>query len=70
MAIGLSHGGSNIYSSSTPAPEVLVGTTDGEVYWSEDGGAHWSLTLEGLGPISKKGHYRRVAREVAAGATG
>ena len=49
---------------------VFAGTTDGEVYWSEDGGDHWSLILDGLGPISKKGHYRLVTRELAAGAAG
>lgn len=41
---------------------VFAGTTDGEVYSTEDGGNHWSLILEGLAPISKKGHYRFISK--------
>ena len=34
MAIGLTHGGSNIYASAKASTEVLVGTKDGVVYIS------------------------------------
>jgi photosystem II stability/assembly factor-like uncharacterized protein len=48
MAIGLSHGGSNIYSSAEPSREVLVGTKDGVVAIERDGDkwrvAHHALT--------------------------
>jgi len=35
-----------------------AGTAIGELYGSEDGGAHWTLIAEGLPPISKGRHYR------------
>ena len=40
---------------------VFAATTGGDVYWSEDGGDHWSLIISGLTPISKKGHERLLA---------
>jgi hypothetical protein len=39
---------------------IFAGTTSGEVYASEDGGATWSLIVDGLAPISKAGHYRQL----------
>lgn len=38
MAIGLSHGGSNIYSSPEPSREVLIGTKDGLVIIEREAG--------------------------------
>lgn len=40
---------------------LFAGTTGGEVYASDDGGDHWSLIAEGLGPVSKGGHWRILA---------
>jgi photosystem II stability/assembly factor-like uncharacterized protein len=42
MALGLSHSGPNVYSSSAPARELLVGTLDGVVIFEREGlGAPW-----------------------------
>ena len=40
---------------------LFAATTGGDVYWSEDGGDHWSLAVSGLAPISKKGHEGLLA---------
>lgn len=40
---------------------LFAATTGGDVYFSEDGGDHWSLVISGLAPISKKGHERLLA---------
>ena len=37
MAIGLSHGGTTIYSSASPSKEILVGTREGVVAIARDG---------------------------------
>ncbi|HZH83312.1 MAG TPA: hypothetical protein VFD87_09220, partial [Phototrophicaceae bacterium] len=41
MAIGLSHGGSNVYSSAERSGELWVGTQDGLVMFTRDDGGHW-----------------------------
>ena len=49
MAIGLSHGGSNIYTSPEPSREILVGTKDG-IAILERGASEWRTagrSLEG-----------------------
>jgi photosystem II stability/assembly factor-like uncharacterized protein len=44
MAIGLSHGGTTIYSSSTLSDEILVGTREGVVTIARDGSApRWKV---------------------------
>ena len=49
MAIGLSHGGSTIYSSPSPSQEVLVGTADGAVAIERDaGGPGWHVAHRAL----------------------
>ena len=35
---------------------VFAATTAGEVFYSDDGGDHWSLAVSGLAPVAKKGH--------------
>ncbi len=40
---------------------IFAATTAGDIYWSEDGGDHWSLIISGLAPIAKKGHERLLA---------
>ena len=47
MAIGLSHGGSTIYSSPSPSQEVLVGTTEGVAIIERDG-AEWHVAHRAL----------------------
>jgi len=39
---------------------LFVGTTDGEVFLSEDEGESWSQIATGLAPVSKMGHYRQL----------
>lgn len=39
---------------------LYVGTTDGEVYASDDQAAHWTRIAGGLAPISKIHHYRNL----------
>jgi len=49
---------------------LVVGTTDGDVFISEDEGEHRATIAQGLAPISKGGHYRGVRPEWApAGAS-
>jgi photosystem II stability/assembly factor-like uncharacterized protein len=37
---------------------LFAGTTDGDVFYSDDEGEHWSGIATGLPPISKHGHYK------------
>lgn len=49
---------------------LYAGTTDGDVFVSEDDGEHWTAIVAGLAPVSKGLHYRGVRPEwelVAAG---
>jgi photosystem II stability/assembly factor-like uncharacterized protein len=39
---------------------LYVGTTDGEVYASDDEAEHWTRIATGLAPISKIHHYRNL----------
>ena len=39
---------------------LYVGTTDGDVFGSEDDGEHWTTVIAGLAPVSKGAHYRGV----------
>ena len=41
MAIGLSHGGSNVYSSTARSGELWVGTQDGLVMFTREDGGKW-----------------------------
>lgn len=38
--------------------ELFVANTDGEVYASDDEGAHWSIIATGLAPVSKSVHAK------------
>ena len=40
---------------------VFAGTTAGEVWCSEDSGDSWSRIVDGIGPVSKGGHYANLA---------
>jgi photosystem II stability/assembly factor-like uncharacterized protein len=37
---------------------LFAGTTDGEVYASDDGAENWSKICDGLGAVSKSAHFR------------
>ena len=39
---------------------LFAGTTDGDVFFSEDEGKSWSTIVGGLAPVSKAGHYRNL----------
>jgi photosystem II stability/assembly factor-like uncharacterized protein len=47
------------------AVTLFAGTATGEVYVSDDAGAHWSCAAAGLPPISKAQHYRHFLSEEA-----
>jgi photosystem II stability/assembly factor-like uncharacterized protein len=42
---------------------LYAGTTDGDVFLSEDDGEHWTSVITGLAPVSKGQHYRGVRPE-------
>jgi hypothetical protein len=42
---------------------LIAGTTDGEVFFSEDEGDHWTTIARDLAPVSKSGHYRGLRPE-------
>src|SRR5689334_6038103 len=58
MAIGLSHGGTTIYSSPSPSNEVLVGTREGVVTIARTGSewkvAHRAITDKHISAIMKE----------------
>jgi photosystem II stability/assembly factor-like uncharacterized protein len=42
---------------------LIAGTTDGEVFFSEDEGETWTTIARDLAPVSKSGHYRGLRPE-------
>lgn len=44
---------------------LFAGTTDGDVFYSEDEGENWAAIIKGIGPVSKSHHYHNLAMEVA-----
>jgi len=66
MAIGLSHGGTTIYSSPSPAKQVLVGTREGVVTIERDtSGSEWRLANRA---ITDK-HISAIIKEPESGLT-
>lgn len=41
---------------------LCAGTTDGDIFFSDDEGETWSTIASGLAPVSKGGHWRGVGR--------
>ena len=46
--------------------ELVAGTTDGDVFFSEDEGETWATIGESLPPVSKGGHYRNLRDDLVA----
>src|SRR4029434_5454866 len=66
MAIGLSHGGSTLYSSPSPSREVLVGTRESVVISARAGSAsEWRLTHRAL----TDKHISAIIKEPESGLT-
>ena len=66
MAIGLSHGGSTLYSSPSPSQEVLVGTREGVVTIErETSGSEWRLKHRAL----TDKHISAIIKEPESGLT-
>jgi hypothetical protein len=45
---------------------LFAGTTDGDVFFSDDEGEHWTTIAQGIPPVSKAGHYRGLRPDLAA----
>lgn len=45
---------------------LYAGTTDGEIFYSEDEGEHWTTIARSLPPVSKGGHYRNLRDDAPA----
>jgi len=66
MAIGLSHGGTTIYSSSSPAKEILVGTREGVVTIARaSSGSEWKVTQRAM----TDKHISAIIKEPESGLT-
>ena len=65
MALGLSHGGSTIYSSSSPSKEVWVGTKEGIVVLERDSGGGWRRTRA----LLENKHISAILTEPSSGLT-
>src|SRR6266550_5179471 len=66
MAIGLSHGGSTIYSSPSPSSEVLVGTREGVVTIERPvSGSEWRVKHRAL----TDKHISAIIKEPESGLT-
>ncbi|HZT07401.1 MAG TPA: glycosyl hydrolase [Chloroflexota bacterium] len=44
--------------------QLFAGTTDGDVFYSEDEGEHWATIARSLPPVSKGGHYRNLREDL------
>jgi len=45
---------------------IFAGTTDGEVFYSEDEGEHWQTIIKGIGAVSKSHHYVNLSLDEQA----
>jgi photosystem II stability/assembly factor-like uncharacterized protein len=46
--------------------ELVAGTTDGDVFFSEDEGETWNTIGQSLPPVSKGGHFRNLREDAVA----
>ncbi len=44
---------------------LFAGTTDGEVFYSDDEGKHWQKIIQGIGPVSKSHHHHNLEASAA-----
>jgi photosystem II stability/assembly factor-like uncharacterized protein len=66
MAIGLSHGGTTIYSSPSPSNEILVGTREGVITIArETSGSEWKVTHRAI----PEKHISAIIKEPQSGLT-
>jgi len=42
---------------------LFAGTTDGDIFYSEDEGEHWTTIIKGIGPVSKSHHHVNLSLE-------
>jgi hypothetical protein len=42
---------------------LFAGTTDGDVFYSDNEGEYWRTIISGIGPVSKSHHYHNLAPE-------
>jgi photosystem II stability/assembly factor-like uncharacterized protein len=63
MAIGLSHGGSNVYSSTEPSRQLWVATQDGLVLFEREDRGHWREARRAL----RGQHISSIIFEPASG---
>jgi photosystem II stability/assembly factor-like uncharacterized protein len=69
MAIGLSHGGSNVYSSTPRSGELWVGTQDGLVMFTREDGGKWREAHRALrGQHISSIIFERTSATIFAGA--
>jgi photosystem II stability/assembly factor-like uncharacterized protein len=40
---------------------LFAGTTDGDIFYSDDEGEHWQTIIKGIGPVSKSHHHHNLA---------
>jgi hypothetical protein len=45
---------------------LFAGTTDGDVFYSEDEGNHWHTIIKGIGPVSKSHHHINLSLDEQA----
>ena len=45
---------------------IFAGTTDGDVFYSEDEGNHWQTIIKGIGPVSKSHHHVNLSLDEQA----
>lgn len=45
---------------------LFAGTTDGDVFYSEDEGEHWQTIIKGIGPVSKSHHHINLSLDEQA----
>lgn len=44
---------------------LFAGTTDGDIFYSDDEGEHWQTIIRGIGPVSKSHHHENLAMSAA-----
>ena len=55
-------------SSANQAERLIcfAGTTDGDVFYSDDEGEHWQTIIKGIGAVSKSHHYVNLSLDEQA----